>query len=270
MPKRAKSGLEIGTALSGKRGSRSVLKPRCWATLDKSPNLSGPPFPPLEKRGLSRCPLRPKEGKSSTDASSEGRNSAAGGLGSGCADSTSAAPSFEPDSGRAGGGGGVRRALDRLRIPSGQPRSPPPGPCSPPEAGGLGRGPQRTAAASLAAPPRAAASRKRPPRQAQGGGGLLSRGPPAAPAPALAFAFALALALSLGPPRRRAQPRVPPGSGVRRKRCSPKRLRKSMGGGGGAWPHGKRSPNGRERPASARGAGKCSSESVAHISANLA
>ena len=62
----------------------------------------------------------------------------------------------------------------------------------PPETGGLGRGPQRTAAASLAAPPRAAASRRRPPRQAQGGGGLLSRGPPAAPALTLALAFALA------------------------------------------------------------------------------
>ena len=160
-----------------KRGSRRVLQPRCWLTLGKSPNLSGPPSPLLEKEwGLCRCPVRSKEGKSSQTPQAQ-------------APDVPTAPRLRQVSsltpGRAGGAGvgGLRRALARLRVPLGPPRSPPPGLCLPPEAGGLGPGPRRTAAAALAARPRAAASRRRPPGQAQGGSGLPTPGPPSAPSP---------------------------------------------------------------------------------------
>lgn len=49
----SKCGLGAGTALYvGKGGPGVSSSPRCWATLGKSPNLSGPPPPPLYgKRG---------------------------------------------------------------------------------------------------------------------------------------------------------------------------------------------------------------------------
>lgn len=56
-------GLGVGTALCGNRESRSIFKPRCCVTFGKSPNLSGPPSPPLEERGLMKCPLRSKKVK---------------------------------------------------------------------------------------------------------------------------------------------------------------------------------------------------------------
>lgn len=40
-PQPAKSGVGVGAALSGNRGSPVSSKPRCCASLGKSPNLSG-------------------------------------------------------------------------------------------------------------------------------------------------------------------------------------------------------------------------------------
>lgn len=90
----------VGAAPSGTRESWGVLKPRCWATLGESPNLSGP-LVPSRKAGLSRCPLRSKEGISSRCLKRQQKVGCRG-PGSGCADSTSAAPSLESDSGESG------------------------------------------------------------------------------------------------------------------------------------------------------------------------
>lgn len=98
-------GPRLGTGVPG------CPRAECCATLGKSPTLSGPPSPPLEKWGLSRCPLKSK-GNSASDASRAGRKSAASGR------SASAVPSLKCVSGTAGGGAEVGRAQVRLVAPA--------------------------------------------------------------------------------------------------------------------------------------------------------
>lgn len=194
--------------------SRGAGRP--WASHLTSLGLR--PLPWKKRGGLRRCPVKSKEGKSSTEASSPG---------SGCADRTSAAPSFEPDSGESWWWR-RRRAEEGFGPPAGflGPASKPPARAlltsrsgwartrSPADCGSRTRRPSTSSGIAEAAGP-AGPGRQRPPNPRA----ALRPPPPASGRPA--------------PPRPApTPPRVPPGNGVLRRR-SPKRLRKSRAGSQG-------------------------------------